>query len=688
MAVAYRNYAAYYTAPENDPFREDYSRVLSSFEPESTRTPVELLELVLTSTTIPQVFVTAAQNSAGETRIYLLHRPQRITAPLGGTSPWDGNIFATNGEVIGNLVVTVAFPTNPFNVCPATRIRSLADINQYFQDTENALFIPSTPAATAGSEECRARYVMYFPPAFITPELLNTHGTSPRRFWEVVLPLIESLDKLVECAPLVNWMRMSVSLHRAAVSRNVLPLNVPTLTTPMMDIELHTSRERIINQDLSGRTNQLVGVQESILQLAAVVADNTTKTISLVAEEKAKNPAKVWPQTLPVLMRYLEVDTDAALPPMYETLAKAAKQERRVVLQQAFTAQANVATAFCCQPIVVNLNLAKCILEFEFAASDPDILTQGLQPFILNLGNAEHRAKTLENVQQFDELEGGKLGLTLQDLLALKAADVKHVPVTFMELDTTLASFGDLLVVTLGAQHALLTAYRQFWREWQRSRLQFSSAVDIARTLKPVHILRRIQLELFYWFNSKRQALTPLPVEFAKIVHELHMATFTPPVLPPALFAMTSNPNSGSQGTPSALSMLLPSEPSGSNSMSDLSSITDFFTAFQQQHKQPPTRGSGEAIVNQHPDPDLDGYLAGNKIRVVCKPPFPQNSAKQDMCISYHAKGRCFALCGRSADHKPHSDKEKAILRSYVEAQVLQYQQSQAKKRAGSAIHP
>jgi len=87
MAVAYRNYAAYYTAPENDPFREDYSRVLSSFEPESTRTPVELLELVLTSTTIPQVFVTAAQNSAGETRIYLLHRPQRITAPLGGTRP-------------------------------------------------------------------------------------------------------------------------------------------------------------------------------------------------------------------------------------------------------------------------------------------------------------------------------------------------------------------------------------------------------------------------------------------------------------------------------------------------------------------------------------------------------------------------------------------------------------------------
>ena len=688
MAEAHRNYAAYYAAPESDPFRDDYSRVLTSFEPEGSRTPVELLELVLTSTTIPQVFVMEAQNAVGETRIYLLHRPQRITAPLGGVSPWDGNIFATNGEVVGNLVVTVNFPTNPFNICPATRVRSIADISQYFQDTDNALLVPPTPATTAGSEECRARYVMYFPALLITPELLNTQGTAPRKFWELVFPLIESLGKVEECAPLINWMRISVSLHRTTGNRNVLPLGLPALTTPMMDLELHSARERIINQDLVGRLNQLLGVQDSILQLAAVVADNTTKTISLVAEEKAKTPAKVWPQTLPVLMRYLEVNTDAALPPVYETLAKATKQERRVVLQQAFTAQANVATAFCCQPTVVNLNLAKCILEFEFAASDPDILTQGLQPFILNLGNAEHRAKTLENVQQFDELEGGKLGLTLQDLLALKAADVQHVPVTFMELDTTLASFGDLLVVTLGAQHVLLTAYRQFWREWQRSRLQFSSAIDIARTLKPVHILRRIQLELFYWFNSKRQALTPLPVEFSKLVHELHMATFIPPVLPPALFAMTSNPNSGSQGTPSALSILLPSEPSGNNSISDLSSITDFFTAFQQHQKPPPTKGSGEAVINSHPDPDLDGYLAGNKIRVVCKPPFPQNSAKQEMCISYHAKGRCFALCGRASDHKPHSDKEKAILRSYVEAQVLQLQQSQAKKRAGSSTPP
>ena len=87
-----------------------------------------------------------------------------------------------------------------------------------------------------------------------------------------------------------------------------------------------------------------------------------------------------------------------------------------------------------------------------------------MQPFILNLGNAEQRAKTLETVQQIDELKGGKLGLTLQDLQTLKATEVKHVPSTFMELNNTLATFGDLLAVSLGTIHVLFPASRTFWK--------------------------------------------------------------------------------------------------------------------------------------------------------------------------------------------------------------------------------
>jgi len=182
MATAFRNYAEYYASPANDPIRNNYDPVLRNFEPDGDQTSAELLNLALASVSIPQVFAVAAQNSTNDTRIYLLHRPQRITAPLGGTSPWNGGVFATNGEVLGNLTVTVRFPTDPFASGPVTRVRSHATIWEYFDENENAMFMSTTPVGTAGAEEYAVRFVMYFPPAFITPELLNTQGTTPRTF--------------------------------------------------------------------------------------------------------------------------------------------------------------------------------------------------------------------------------------------------------------------------------------------------------------------------------------------------------------------------------------------------------------------------------------------------------------------------------------------------------------------------
>ena len=67
MAAAYRNYAEYYASPENDPARDDYTRLLASFLTTETRSAVELLDLSLNSVTIPQVFAVAALNSANET---------------------------------------------------------------------------------------------------------------------------------------------------------------------------------------------------------------------------------------------------------------------------------------------------------------------------------------------------------------------------------------------------------------------------------------------------------------------------------------------------------------------------------------------------------------------------------------------------------------------------------------------
>jgi len=108
----------------------------------------------------------------------------------------------------------------------------------------------------------------------------------------------------------------------------------------------------------------------------------------------------------------------------------------------------------------------KMIVEFDFAPEDQEDLSQGMQPFIINNRNADQRNASLINAMKFDMLESSSIGLQLQDLETLLAKEVKHVPVTNMELNITLATFGDLLAVVLGPNHQVSAAYQLFWMEW------------------------------------------------------------------------------------------------------------------------------------------------------------------------------------------------------------------------------
>ena len=668
----FASYATYYSSPDVDVLRENYERVLAVFDVNATATPEALLSQAVGSVSIPQVFVILAVNHQNMPRVYTLHRPSKITAPLGGTSPWDGQIFATNGDVQGNLVNTVRFPDDAFELCAPVRVPSAEYINEYFSNHPAAEFVGPFAADEANTEEIQTRFSMYLP-TFLAPHFLNVQGVTPRRFWEVAMPLLQAENKIDECDLFIDWMRVSLTVTPRRVRQNnvnVVILTRPVLTVPLVDMELFQAREIIINNDLRGRYSQGIGFQDSVLRLAAAVADNTNKTVALAAEDKDRKPSKVWPQTIELLMKYTCVANEQDLPDLYIALAKAAKHERRMVIQQALSVYCNSAAAFCMQPLVVNLTIAKCIQEFDFVALDPDILSLGLQPFILNIGNAEQRAKTLEIATQFDALEGSKIGVTLQDLKDLSATEVKHVPLTFMETEQTLGSFGDLLAVTLGVNHVLFVAYSAFWKEWSRARPFLSNAIDVARLLKPVHILRRIQLELFYWFNSKRQNTVPRTVDFTLLLHEIHMATFTPPALPPHMFgASLAFPTA----TVPALTAASDTTSVSPSLLSDLSSLTGLLLASQATLPTKKTNaGSGDAVLNPSPDPELDAALAGHKIKSVCKPPYPTNLGGVEMCIAYHSKGRCYTKCNRAADHKPHSTEEQVMLRSYVEAQVKQ----------------
>jgi hypothetical protein len=76
--------------------------------------------------------------------------------------------------------------------------------------------------------------------------------------------------------------------------------------------------------------------------------------------------------------------------------------------------------------------------------------------------------------------------------------DLRSFPINFFELEQNLGVFGNLLGAILGETHPLTVAYRPFWSAFQkRFRTRLHQEIDERRVIKPVHILRNIQLLCF-----------------------------------------------------------------------------------------------------------------------------------------------------------------------------------------------
>jgi len=118
----------------------------------------------------------------------------------------------------------------------------------------------------------------------------------------------------------------------------------------------------------------------------------------------------------------------------------------------------------------------------------------------------------------------------------LLAKEVKHIPVTYIEMETTLEMFGDLADVVLGAMHPILENFCCFWNECMCMKKWLAYLINTAWVLKPLHIMRHIQLELFHWIDSTRHGMDPQPLALVGIAQEIVWAVFIAPRMLPQGF--------------------------------------------------------------------------------------------------------------------------------------------------------
>jgi len=290
-------------------------------------------------------------------------------------------------------------------------------------------------------------------------------------------------------------------------------------------------------------------------------------------------------------------------------------------------------------------------------------------------GSEEHRAAAMELARSYGLLYERDYGVSFADLAQLKVPkDLRSYPTTFYDLERSLGLYGNVLGAILGETHPLTTAYRPFWEAFnKRYRDRLIGELDGTKTIKPVHILRNIQLKTYDWFDAKRTRTTPDTPNFLAIWQRIGLNEYNLPNLPPSLYYLIYPRTTLLKPPPSDRSVITPSitETDAHSTVSGVSALTGATGATGATGLETRTglSRSGEMVVNENPDPHLLSLVPFNKKLkdIIGNTQSPANDAGEIICLSYHVNGGCFTNCHRKNMHGTTlSLAEKSRLENYI----------------------
>jgi hypothetical protein len=457
-----------------------------------------------------------------------------------------------------------------------------------------------------------------------------------------------------------------------------------TLQAPLADEQLITHRLRILKTVLPGLYQPPQALEQAITQMAVAVTHNTNET-RIAREEKAARqaepelPSDRFTVTLAILQNYLQIGDEVNLPPLWHKLANCTKKQDFNDLSEMLHAYSRSQEKFSsCAPIV-STKLVQDIINFNFVSETLDDIKTGIQPFIIADASAEHRQQNLEIARTYGLLSSGEHALLLSDLTALQAKEVQSIPLTYFELERNLGMFGNLLGAVLGNTHVLTVKYREFWGLLSQAyRQELQHLIDNRRYVKPVHVLRSVQLICYNWFTMRRSQLTPPQPDFSAILQNIVLNTYVLPSLPPALYRL-AYPRQQHSNLPSLVSTSSASGSSdtgssGTGAPSDSSTVSGLTTPILVGSTTGQiTRPCGSHIANLNPDARLL-QLVDPGVRVkdlMSNDPPPTLDKGNQICLSYLLRQGCWYTCRRANTHgQTLNDNEHARLVTHLTTQT------------------
>ena len=693
-----RTFIEMYQDGQRDPCQGRYAQIMARFNPE-VQEPVAtntLWEQALgTPPHVPQAYLCCALSRRG-VRIHCLHMPSRFVGALDGrVTPWDGNAFAFLGDVVQGLATTVIFPPNAFNVTGNVRVLSQEVILEAYQnDPVRQEPLPPVEADAPNGQLTYTRMLMYLPPRY-TPYFLDAGGYTVRQVWETMIPLLQANDDLVNCRPLLDWLRVTSHYVPPLNGQQNLgpPATAINIITPLADATLLEHRALALAAALPGRGQMGATMETALLSLAQSVVAQTNdariaREANAAAQEQPALPSAKYKNTIGILLEYLQIQDERNLPQLWHQWANSDKKQEHTILKELLDACARLPTSFSTQTPVITPKLLQDLRSFTFFADTQDDIKTGLQPFIIADGSEEHRRANLELARQYGLLQDSYTGITLSDLQALEAKEVKSIPMTYFDLEKTLGMFGNLLQVVLGVTHPLTASYRLYWDQLTKSmRNDLQVVIDTTGRVKPAHILRSIQLLCHRWFAHKRARIQPKDPDFVDILDQIYLQSYILPHLPSSLYRLayptpitTRSSTPGSVLSGNILTTITPgSTTSGSADQSVVSALT-IGTRQTTPTLRTSTSGRGSYQANLTPDATLIQLVPGNvRLRdLMANATAPQADDGTPICLSYHLRSGCWSNCARHASHKVLSAPEKQRLAEFSLAQLPKVQPTKA----------
>ena len=639
------SYHQLYSNPDSDEYEGNYAAVMNLFRTNTNPQPLNqqvTLHRKVFDTTERQVhaYLTLTKTLEDKPYVRVVHRPSHYVPPLGSAEE-DYNLGLSRdvrGRIPPRLVL---WPDNAFLQTDAMNIPSYNALDTIFTAEPDLDMAGPFANGAAGTTAITTLKMMYLPPKYV--EHMLTEQLTPRDAWLTLSPMLcnEPIQTQEDCRPLLNWLATTCTKYDEAIDIPITRVNlrVPEhLTTGLQD-HFH----EVLARDLPGwntttttNNHRNDPVVDAVNNLAAELVRTRNEEALRRTTDKTKTPTDYFGDALLTLHRFTHTATEAALPPVYTTIANTTKKNLRTVLSEKLRSTAHEMGQEYYAPLLTP-DLSNRIATLQFVHPNKDDLASGIQPFVTPPLTNQEISEATRHLDAYDTIIAGTAA-QLSNLQRLQQVHKVKLPRSILQVGHQLKSFGILLRVLLGEYHNLVTAYAEFVNQFDA--IQTHLEPHATTYEYPSQLVRWVQLRISNWFN--RQSLTPARVPAPKLLLLFdHIENEEPwkPNVP------------GMSAPPAQVTTYPPGAPTTREREGDRTRVAN---------------NEYDATFQPYKDGTITLGQAREKARAA-NSPIPTNRHGTEMCLSYHVLGFCWSNCTRAQDHCPLASRDKTKLKEWCE---------------------